>query len=206
VPTARRRRLTLAATTIAAVQAALLLPGDASGLSFSTPPALPALPTVTLNAQAQVATAQMTNFAVTDTFGSGWNITVAGNSAAGDSPVFAQYCPNAGGCGTDPFGYITGGKTLPADSFTLNTTGASFTRSGLGGGTATFTCDAGCPIDTTTPSKIATEPSGAFLGATWTTTGFSTNSLALSTPTTLRTLPPSEAYRLDVIWTLNSGP
>lgn len=201
--TSRLRRLTVAAAALASISAALLLPGTAAGLSFSTAPALPALPTVTLNAKAQISTAQMTNFAVTDTLGSGWNMTVAGNTAADDSPVFAQYCPNAGGCGTDALGYIPAGKTLPPDSFTLNTTGASFTT--LLGGAATFTCNTPCDIDTTTPSKIATETTGA-ITATWTSTGFSTTSLTLSTATTLKTLPTAEIYRLNVIWTLNTGP
>ena len=199
----RTCRLVLAGTALASIQVALILPTAAFGLSFSTAPALPGLPTVTLNAKTQMSTAQMTNFAVTDTLGSGWNITVAGNTAAGDSPVFAQYCPNAGGCGTDPFGYTLSGKTLPADSLTLNTTGASFTS--LLGGTATFTCSTPCDIDNATPSKIATETTGA-INATWTSTGFSTTSLTLSTATTLKTLPASEVYRLNVIWTLNTGP
>jgi hypothetical protein len=199
----RHRRLILAGAVLASIHLAVLLPTNAPGLSFSTAPALPALPTVTLNAKAQISTTQMTNFAVNDTLGSGWNITVAGNTAAGDSPVFAQYCPNAGGCATDAFGYIPAGKTLPPDSLTLNTTGASFTT--LLGGTATFTCNTVCDIDTTTPSKIATETTGA-ITATWTSTGFSTTSLALSTATTLKTLPVAEVYRLNVIWTLNTGP
>jgi hypothetical protein len=203
VTSPRNRRLILAGAAAASIQAALMLPSNASGLSFSTVPALPALPTVTLNAKAQVSTAQMTNFAVTDTLGGGWNITVAGDSAAGNSPVFAQYCPNAGGCGSDALGYIHAGKTLPPDSLTLNTTGASFTT--LLGGAATFTCSTPCNIDTTTPSKIATETTGT-LTATWTSTGFSTTSLALSTATTLKTLPAAEVYRLNAIWTLNTGP
>jgi hypothetical protein len=203
VTSSRNRRLVLACAAMATLQAALALPSNAWGLSFSTAPALPTLPTVTLNAKAQLSTAQMTNFAVTDTLGSGWNITVAGNSAAGDSPVFAQYCPNAGGCGTDAFGYVAAGNTLPPDSLTLNTTGASFTT--LLGGAATFMCNTPCNIDSTTPSKIATESTGT-LTATWTSTGFSTTSLTLSTATTVKTLPPPEVYRLDVIWSLNTGP
>jgi hypothetical protein len=145
----------------------------------------------------------MNNFEISDAAGSGWNITVAGNTAAGDSPVFAQYCPNSEGCGTDALGYVPSGRALPADSLTLNTTGAIFTT--LLGGAATFTCNSGCFVDTTTPSKLATESTGAVL-ATWASTGFSATSLALSTATTLRILPASEVYRLNVIWSLNTGP
>ena len=39
--------------------------------------------------------------------GSGWNLTVEGQSGTGKSPVFAQYCPNTK-CGSDPeadYGY-----------------------------------------------------------------------------------------------------
>src|SRR6202034_2235040 len=61
------------------------------------------------------------------------------------------------------------------------------------------------PIDTAMPLTVATE-STATITASWTTTGFSATSLALNAPTTLRTLPASEVYRLNVIWTLSTGP
>jgi hypothetical protein len=196
--------LTLAVASAVFVEVCLVIPMTTWGLGFSTPPALPALPTVALNARAQVANAKMNNFEVSDALGGGWNITVAGNTAAGKRPTFAQYCPNSGGCGADALGYVPGGQTLPANSLTLNTTGASFTT--LLGGPATFTCNTTpCDVDAATPSKIATESAGTIL-ATWTTTGFSATSLALSTATTLKTLPASEVYRVDVVWTLNSGP
>jgi hypothetical protein len=41
---------------------------------------------------------------------------------------------------------------------------------------------------------------------TWATTAWSATSLALSTPTTLKTLQTNELYRVDLVWTLNSGP
>jgi len=197
-------RLTLAVATAVCIDVCLAIPKTAWGLAFVVAPTLPALPTVALNARAQVSNAKMNNFEVSDTLGSGWNITVAGNATAGNSPTFAQYCPNSSGCGTDAFGYIPGGKTLPANSLTLNTTGASFTTTL--GGPATFTCNTTpCNIDAATPSKIATESTGAVV-ATWTTTGFSATSLALGTATTLKILPASEVYRVDVVWTLNTGP
>jgi hypothetical protein len=200
------------ATAVAAVIAATLvlptclaLPQSASAIAFTTAPALPALPTVALNAHAQVTNAQMNNFGIAGLLeGGGWNVTVAGNTGTGMSPVFAQYCPSTEGCGANAFGYVPGGVTLPADSLTLNTAGASFTT--LLGGAATFACNGTpCAIDSPTPSTIATESSGT-VAATWTTTGFSSTSLALSTPTTLRTLPASEVYRVNVVWTLNTGP
>lgn len=173
-------------------------------IGFTTAPALPSLPTLVLNARAQVLNAQMSNFGVSDTLGGGWNITVVGNAAAGKSPRFAQYCPNAGGCGSDAFGYVPGGNTLPANSLTLDTTGASFTT--LLGGPATLLCNpTPCPLDSTIPSKLATESTGALI-ATWSTTGLSSTSLALSAPTTLKILPSSEVYRVDVVWTLSTGP
>lgn len=196
--------LIVAAVAAVLVVVCLSVPKTAWGLAFTTAPALPALPTVVLNARAQVSNAKMNNFEVSDTLGSGWNITVAGNATAGKSPTFAQYCPNVGGCGANAFGYIPGGKTLPANSLTLNTTGASFTATL--GGPATFTCNTPCNVDGATPSKIATESTGALLLASWTTTGFSATSLALSTATTLKILPASEVYRVDVVWTLNTGP
>jgi hypothetical protein len=206
VATTVHAALATAVTAAILLQAACLaLPQSASALAFTTAPALPALPTVALNARAQVTNAQMNNFGVSSLLGeSGWNLTVAGNTAAGMSPVFAQYCPNSAGCGANAFGYVPGGATLPADSLTLNTAGASFTT--LLGGPATFACNSTpCAIDSPTPSTIATESTGAIV-ATWTTTGFSTTGLALSTPTTLKLLPASEVYRVNVVWTLNTGP
>jgi hypothetical protein len=198
------RLAALAAAIAILLQACLLLPQITWGLSFTTAPALPPLPTVALNARAQISNAQMNNFGVSSVLGGGWNITVAGNTGPGTSPTFAQDCPVSGGCGADAFGYVPAGQTLPAGSLTLNSTGASFTT--LLGGPATFTCNSTpCPIDSITPSKIATESTGAVV-ASWTSTGFSATSLALSTATTLKVLPASEIYRLDVVWSLNTGP
>jgi hypothetical protein len=41
---------------------------------------------------------------------------------------------------------------------------------------------------------------------TWLTTGFSATSLALATPTTLKVLPSEEVYRVNLLWTLSTGP
>jgi hypothetical protein len=171
---------------------------------FGTAPALPSLPTVALNAGAQTTNATMNNFSVEvgvlET--GGWNVTVAGQSGTGKSAVFAQYCPNTT-CGSDPKGYVGGGQTLPANSLTLNTTGASWT-----GGTPTpaFQCSSSCNVDSATAVKIVSTAAGGIGLTTWTTTGFSSTSLALGTPSTLRVLPASEVYRVNVVWTLSTGP
>ena len=125
-----------------------LKPGTGA-LAFDAAPDVVSLPAVTLNGQSQTTTTQMSNFTVDDTTGSGsgWNVTVAGDGSAGKSAVFKQYCTNAGGCGGDPFGYVTGGRTLGAGSLILASSGASFT--GANGTAPTFQCGAGCSVDST---------------------------------------------------------
>jgi hypothetical protein len=172
-------------------------------LKFVTVPALPALPAITINAHSQTLNATMNNFSVADTrtAKSGWNVTVAGQTGTGKSAVFAQYCPKAK-CGSESEGYAAGGSTLAANSLTLSSTGAKFT----GTGTApTFQCATACNVDSATAVKIASAATGAGEG-TWTTTGFSATSLALSVPTTLRGLPAEEVYRVNILWTLATGP
>jgi hypothetical protein len=183
-----------------------LKPGTGA-LGFDVAPSTPVLPTVTLNGQAQTTNGTMSNFAIEDTTsGSGWNVTVAGNSSVGKSAVFKRYCPNTT-CGSDSGpGYISGGATLPAGSLTLNTTGASWSTTGGSGSAPAFQCNSPvCPLDASSATKIVSTASGAGLGP-WKTSGFSASSLALSTPTTLRVLSESEVYRVDLLWTLNSGP
>ncbi|HEX4432748.1 MAG TPA: WxL domain-containing protein [Frankiaceae bacterium] len=180
----------------------------AGSLSFSSAPALPTLTALTLNGQAQATNTTMTNFTVQDATGSGsgWNVTVAGNSNTGKSPVFKQYCPNAS-CGTDSGpGYITSGQTLAANSLTLSSTGASFAaQNGSTGTGPTLQCASACNVDSASPVRIASAASSAGMG-TWATTSWSGTSLALSTPSTIRTLPTNEVYRADLVWTINSGP
>jgi hypothetical protein len=177
-------------------------------LSFTSAPALPTLTSVTLNGAAQTTNTTMTNFTVQDATGSGagWNVTVNGNSNAGKSAVFKQYCPNAT-CGTDRGpGYVAGGRTLAANSLTLGSTGASFSaQSGSTGTAPTLQCGSACNVDSASAVKIASAATSAGMG-TWATTGWSGTSLALSTPSTLQTLQTNEVYRVDVVWTLNSGP
>jgi hypothetical protein len=174
-------------------------------LKFGTAPALPALPTVTINAHSQTPHATMTNFSVADTRGtnSGWNVTVAGQSGTGKSAVFAQYCPKAK-CGGESEGYAAGGKTLAASSLTLNSSGASFT--GGSGSAPTLQCSSACKVDSASAVKIASAATGGAGAGTWTTTGFSATSLTLAIATTLKALPAEEVYRVNVLWTLATGP
>jgi hypothetical protein len=177
----------------------------AGTLAFEVAPDVAALPSVSLNGQAQTVSQPMSDFTVDDTTGSGsgWNVTVAGDASAGKSAVLKQYCPQAGGCGAHPLGYVSGGATLPAGSLKLDTTGASF--SGANGTAPTLQCASSCTVDAGSATKVASAASGAGQGP-WRTTGFGANSLTLSTATTLRALPANEIYRAELLWTLSSGP
>jgi WxL domain surface cell wall-binding len=180
---------------------------SAGALTFSTIPAMPTLTSVTLNGAAQTTNTTMTNFGVDDATGSGsgWNVTVEGQSGTGKSAVFAQYCPKAK-CGSDSEGYVGAGQTLSANSLTLNSTGASFSaQSGTTGTAPTLQCSSACNVDHASGVKIASAATSAGLG-TWLTTGFSGTSLTLSTPSTLKLLSNEEVYRVNLLWTLSTGP
>jgi hypothetical protein len=199
----------LQACAVALVALALGLPASAAragSLTFGTAPVLPALPAITLNAHSQTTNATMTNFSIADTTGEGkgWNVTAIGQSGSGKSAVFAQYCPEAAGCGSDPLGYVAAGKKLEAKALTLNSTGASFT--GGTGAAPTLKCSPACAIDSAAAVKVASAATGGAGASTWTTTGFSATSLALTTKTTLKTLPAAEVYRVNILWTLVTGP
>ena len=190
---------------LALVLLALALPAPAWGagtLEFVTAPKLPALPTVTLNAKAQTVTTTMNSFSVSDTrtTKSGWNVTVIGQSGTGKSAVFAQYCPKAK-CGTDATGYVTGGRTLAANSLQLTSSGATFT--GGTGSTPKLLCSTSCNVDSATAVKVASAETSE---STWTAGSWSTTSLKLSAPTTLRVLANEEVYRVNILWTLATGP
>jgi hypothetical protein len=198
------RRLTVLLTGLSLL--ALGLPDIAWGpLTFTTVPALPTLATVTLNAKAQTVNTAMTNFSVSDTTGTklGWNVTVIGQSGAGKSAVFAQNCPKLK-CGAQAEGYVAGGLKLAANSLKLNSTGAKF--SGGTGAAPTLQCAASCNVDSAAAVKIASAATGGAGESTWTTSGFSATSLALSAPTTLRALPAEQVYRVNLLWTLATGP
>jgi hypothetical protein len=179
----------------------------AGSLSFSTVPALPTLTSITLNGQAQTTTTAMTNFGIADATGSGsgWNTTVAGQTGSEKSAVFAQYCPTAT-CGSDVKGYVPSGATLAANSLTVSSTGASFAAQNGSTGTApTLQCATACNVDSATAVKIASAAINAGMG-TWLTTAFGVASLSLATPTTLKALSNGEVYRVNLLWTLGTGP
>ena len=185
-----------------------LAPASSGALQFDVAPEPPGLGKVTLSGGAQTTSAQMNNFAVDDTGSeSGWNVTVAGATGAGQSPVFKQYCEAAKGCsGTADDAYVGGGFELPAGSLQLDTEAASWSTTGGAGAAPVFECSTTtCPLDAATPTKIVSAASGAGLGP-WSASGFKAGSLTLATPSTLRVLPVNESYRVDLLWTLSSGP
>src|SRR5262245_27364003 len=199
----------LALCVLAAWAAGLAAPAEAPALlelRFTAAPALPTLPALSLNAKPQTLTTAMTGFAVEDTrlTKAGWNLTAQGQSGSGRSPVFAQYCPKTK-CGADNEGYVPGGRALAAGSLSLNSGGASFTG---GLGTApTLQCAATCPLDAAAPVKIASDATGLLAGeGVRPAGGFAATSLALAARTTLRALPSEEIYRVNVLWTLSTGP
>jgi hypothetical protein len=176
-----------------------------AAFEFVSTPKLPTLSAVTLNGKAQTIDTTMTNFSVIDSRGtkSGWNVTVAGQSGTGKSAVFAQYCPKTK-CGATSEGYVAGGKTVLADSLKLSSTGASLT--GGTGSAPKLQCSTACDVDSSTQVKIVSAASGGAGESTWTTTGFSATSLSLAVPTTLNALPSEEVYRVNILWTLATGP
>jgi WxL domain surface cell wall-binding len=179
----------------------------AGSLTFSTAPTMPTLTGVTLKGEAQTTNTTMTNFAVDDATGSGagWNVTIAGQSGTGKSAVFAQYCPKTK-CGSESEGYITGGATLPADSLTLNSTGASFTaQDGSTGTLPTLKCSSACNVDSASAVLVAEAAEKAGMG-TFLASGWSGTSLALATPSTLAALPSEQVYHVNLLWTLSTGP
>jgi hypothetical protein len=214
----------LAAASIAILAPLLVLPAVASAvtandtsqfsvtagsLTFVTAPDVPDFNTpgtpFTIVGYSQTYNATMNNFEVNDARGSGagWSVTVQGQTGAGNSPVFAQYCPNAT-CGTDTGpGYVSSGATLPNDSLTLNSTGASFTAQGGTTSTApTFACNSSCFVDHSGAVTVASAASGNGMGE-WLTSGFTSTSLTLTIPAAVKTLQTNEVYRVNLLWTLS---
>jgi hypothetical protein len=156
----------------------------ATTVAFTTAPALPTLTGVTLNGQSQSTPTIWPNAMKITSSGTntGWNVTVNSTAAGGRSSVFKQYCPNTT-CGTDSGpGYVTGGFTLPADSLTINTSGAGWTTSGT---KPAYQCSVSpfCKIDQTTATKVVSASTSVALG-TW--TGSGSTILTLATPASLR--------------------
>ena len=206
--TTKIRRLRLGFSTMVTVAATGLATATGAGattVAFTTAPVLGNLSGVTLNGQAQTTTTTWnlgtSPFKITSSgTNNGWNLTVQGNGPAG-SAVFKQYCPNAT-CGTDSGpGYVAGGRTLPANSLTINTASAGWTSAAP---KPAYQCGVtACNVDSATAVKIVSASTSVAL-ATWTTNGTAT--LSLSTPTTIHKLQTGEVYRVNLLWTLSSGP
>lgn len=170
-------------------------------LSFTADPNVPDLPSLTLNGQAQTLNAQMSDFTVADATGSaaGWNVTVSGDSSGSFSSVFKQYNTGTG---------VYGSKTLAQNSLTLSSTGAGFTPQNGSTGTApTHSCASGCFVDAApaSPVKVASAATSAGMG-TFQANSYGASSLALSAPTSVEALGGGEVYRVNLLWSLNSGP
>jgi len=200
------RQVTVACGVLAATLALTAGASAATTVAFTTPPALPSLSGVTLNGQTQTTTttwSMASDFTITSSgTNNGWNLTVGANTTGGTkSAVFKEYCPNAT-CGTHTGpGYVSGGFTLPADSLTWRTLGASWTSAAP---RPAYQCNfSACPIDNATATKVVSASTSVALGS-WTSSGSST--LSLSTPASLRKLQTGEVYRVDVVWTVSSGP
>ena len=190
----------------------------AGTLAFDTSPNVPDFGVLTLNGQAQTLTGQMSSWQAHDAtgVGLGWNITVQGDSSAGKSAVFKEYCTDGtatNGCSTAVSGgpgpgYVTSSpKTLSADSLTLSSTTAGFTAIGGTTGTApTHSCGTPCNVDHSTTVKIGSAAIGAGMG-TYQASGYTATSLSLLTPSTVYAIGTgNKVYRVDLIFTLNSGP
>lgn len=199
------QRAAIGCLVVVATLAMTAAPSMATTVAYATAPNIPTLSGVTLNGQTQTTFSlwSMTNAIGITSSGTntGWNLTVNGNAAGGKSAVFKQYCPNAT-CGSDSGpGYVGGGFTLPADSLTLNTSGASWTSAAP---RPAYQCSvSACNVDHGTATKVVSASTSVALG-TWTSSGSST--LTLNTPASLRKLQTNEVYRLDLVWTLSTGP
>ena len=184
-----------------------VIPGS---LDFGASPGLPGISTLVLNGQAQTISSRVANFEVSDASGTGlgWSISVSGDDGPGKSPVLKQYCP-ALECGDHAGpGYVADGSTLPANSLTLDSNGATFMPvHGSTGLRPAHQCNAGCFVDAPplSPTKVVAAASGTGMG-TFRTSGFSSSSLRLAAPDSTRRLQTGELYRVDLTWTLNSGP
>jgi hypothetical protein len=206
--------LTLAGTTVAsAASDTTQFAVTAGALVFNTNPDVPDFSAVTLNGSAQTANATMNAWEAEDATGtgSGWNVNVQGDAAAGKSAVFKEYCTDGtvtNGCSTAVSGgpgpgYVTTTpKTLAANSLKLNSTAVG----GTTGTAPTHSCSATCNVDSAATVKIAAAAANAGMGS-YSASAYSGTSLALSIPTTTKAIGTgNKVYRVDLIWTLATGP
>ncbi len=187
-------------------------------LYFNTSPDVPDLSALSLDGTEQTLNGALNEWQVRDASGtgSGWNINVRGDSSAGNSPIFKEYCTDgssSNGCNTAVSGgpgpgYVTNGESLEANSMVLSSSGASFNAiGGTRGIPPTHSCGSSCNIDSASPVIIASAAAGAGMG-TYRATDYSQSSLSFSAPTTIKAIGTDEnkAYRVDLVWTLASGP
>ena len=186
-------------------------------LYFNTSPDVPDLPVLNLDGGEQTLNGALNDWQVRDASGtgSGWNVNVRGDSSAGSSPVFKEYCTDGestNGCdtavdgGPGP-GYVTNGESLDANSMVLSSSGASFNAiGGTRGNPPTHSCGSSCNIDSTSPAIIASAANGAGMG-TYKATSYSQSSLSFSAPTTIKAIGSgNKVYSVELVWTLASGP
>jgi hypothetical protein len=216
------RRLLMPVAVLAATAAAVPAAATAASVNDTTQfavipgplgfgdPDQPRVPSLAFNGHAQALNAQMSDFAVTDASGAGegWNLTVSGAGGRGVSPQLRQYCPVAR-CGNHRgHGFIAGGSALPFGSILLDSSGAGFTsEAGDTGNQPSHECGEGCLLDSPplAPTRIVAAPNGAGLG-TFRAADFSARSLKLVAPGSSQVFKPHEVYRVDLSWTLNTGP
>ena len=186
-------------------------------LEFTSQPDIPALGTVTLAGASQAKTAQMPPWEVDDSriVALGWQVTAQGDSSPGRSAVFREYCSDGAatnGCDTAVAGgpgpgYVSSGATLAEGALTIDSSGASFAaQGGPPGAPPLHLCSTGCALDTTSGATVASAVPGTGLG-TWRAEGYSIDSLSLAIPSTVRFIGTgNKLYRVDLLWTLASGP
>ena len=76
-----------------------------------------------------------------------------------------------------------------------------------GSGTAPeLKCKASCNVDSASAVKVVSRAEGLSVGGTWKASGFSATSLSLKLASTLRALKSEEIYRVNILWTLSTGP
>lgn len=183
----------------------------AGSLEFSaaTAPDVPNFAGLTLDGSAQTLNQTMNSWEVEDSTGSGsgWNVNVQGDGTG--SAIFKEYCLTAATdpCLTNGVGYVTTGESLAANSLTLDSTSADFTAQGGTTGTApTHSCGTTCNVDSAGAVIVASAAADAGMG-TYQASLYTGTSLAVSAPTTVKALSDDEAvYRVDLTWTLASGP
>jgi hypothetical protein len=179
-------------------------------LGLGGSPGLPGISPPVSNGPNQAISSRMANFEVSDASGTGlgWSISVSGDAGPGKSPVLKQYCP-APRCGDHAGpGYVADGSSLPAESLTLDSSGATFMPvNGSSGPGPAHQCNEGCFVDASpsSPTKVVAAASGTGMG-TFRTSGFSSSSLRLAAPVSTSRLQDGELYRVDLSWSLNSGP